>query len=198
LQQFSLFAYADPHEASRGQFAFRLEGFEEERVGVSEPATSEGIIAQQMRHNEAFARMMTQGFGTVMTQMSRINTNLSDTLDKMMGKRGAEIEAHEAALSLKSERELALASAKSADERLSKGMDRIWSLAPALINRIAKEKIVPEDLSVGEHMLIQLAKGITPDQLKSLSTILTPEQAFLMQELIEKAMDANERAAKKG
>lgn len=196
VASFGLFAYADPQEASRGQFVFKLEAYEEEKVGDIEPASVEGLVSQLMRHNEALARTLTTSMGSVMMHQSNVLRSLGSTIEGMMSKRMEEIRDHEEALSLKHEREMQAQAAKNADERLSKGMDRAMAMIPAVINRLAQDKIVPEPLSVGEMMLVSLASKMTPAQIEEMKKILTPEQLLMFGEIMTKAMDANDKAAK--
>jgi hypothetical protein len=144
----------------------------------SEPPTSRGQVAQQMRHNEALMRMFVVGMGQVVSTMQRTIVRLQQSADLADERRLEAVEIAERLLSEENDRTLATDKARHDKEIQSKGLSTFLTFASlaagALFNRSGGQFI---------KQLKDLVESFDPKQIDRLIELLRPEQVARLQEL---------------
>lgn len=186
LQQYALYAYfpADTNYVPRKVFRVSPSDIEIERdTTPSEPATEKGLVAQTMRHLEAVMRTTTITSNMFMTmmrdelaRMSTMNEKFSaQHVDFMVLLQDLLDRSHTRRLNERSE-EATIAMKESA-------LNKIETLLPVIINRIAGKPILPEQ-SKAFMLLSGLLEGLSPEQQNHLRDMLDPAQLTVLAEIL--------------
>jgi len=185
VQNYALYAQFDdlnymPRKLIR--VASANEEFERD-LTPSEPATDKGLVAQHMRHTEAFAKIVVTSQSYMADLMRRENQRLSDQNDKyanqqvdfMLTLQKLMDHSHERRLKEK-EREFGVALKQEA-------LDKVTSLLPVIANRIAGQTIIPvPDQSF--MLMANLLENLSSDQQMKMLNMLDPGQRILFGEML--------------
>lgn len=187
IQKYALLVYKEKKDdpISRLIFASAIDTVDTEFGDTldSEPPTTKGIVTQLMRHNEAIMKTHSMSIATVLTAQQRTINRQSEQLEMLTGKHFETVELIEELTSGKHTREL---EEKRLDLKLDmqkQAFGNVKMLMPAIINKIAKRKIMKEDVTPPMMLLKQFADSIKPEQFSKLLESLGPEQKVAFQEL---------------
>jgi CheY-like chemotaxis protein len=185
LQRYVLIPYEKGVAKGTGRLAFRLSGQDEDFDGGEgeEAPTHTGQVKQLMRHNEALARINTQGFAALLGSLERRVARQDDLIEHLITKQMDAFEVIERARSEENERDIRLLEATGKEKRTDLLFEKIQTLLPVLINRIAGKRVMDsEDPTV--MMIRSVAEGLSPEQFQRIGTILKPEQAIAFYEVV--------------
>ena len=142
-----------------------------------------GFATQQMSHNQ---EIMKVAVGSVSEQMKSMATQLAmkdRRIEYLERERNEYIEHREQLLSLQHERDMQKQAQDRSDLRLDQVVDTFKNAAAPLVNKLIKEKLLPETVTPIEGQLIALMSSIDQPQLMKLlqSGVLTgPQQHNFM------------------
>lgn len=188
MQRFELCAHEKGERAACGRIAFRLRAEEDEWEDGNGAGDGEGdmrsVVLQQMRHNEAFARIFTTSMVSTMSAMTRRMESLDQTLERMMKQRMEAFEQLEEARSQQHDRDMDLMITTGKEERNNKAFERIMLLVPAVINKLAGQKVMngQDPLAMS---LRALAESLQPEQLGLIAKALAPEQQIVLFQVLQ-------------
>jgi hypothetical protein len=172
----------------------------------SEPATSEGALAQMMRHNEVLMKMATQGSMRTIEALTRQLGTVTATNERMQAQRLEGIQAMEDLAQRKHERDIEARIIEATEQRKDELVGMAMPLIPMLANKLAGVKLLPGGIETGDGVRALLA-SITPDQVEKLFPILHPTQQTLLGTMFQEfkaeaeareAKAAEERKAREG
>ena len=168
------------------RMSFIVEGPEVESADGVEDPTVHGLVAQQMRHNELLMRANLQISSatsqTLAAQLELANERIL-TLEKQ---RLEYLTEREKLLSEENERDLRAMAQVSSDKRKDQAFEKIVTLLPAVVNRIAGQQLIPQSSSPREQMLGEIMRRLQsdPDLTRRLIAVLPPEITILLVELM--------------
>lgn len=185
----------------RGRFAFRCageadeDGIDEDAEALSEPPSARGMVAQSMRHAEAFARMATMGASHMIEMQARTIAKQNDTIQKLVDEKLATIDAVEELRSRKHERDMAEKELEARQENTRQIVDAVRMLLPVALNKLVggDRPLLPGAKSTSELSMDAFLESITPDQLPQLLSVMTPAQQAAVMAIMQQKADA-ERA----
>jgi hypothetical protein len=197
LQRYQLLFYheSDPNKPV-SRLAFRCGDGSEIRTADSEPATTDGILAQQMRHNEALMRTQVQSVNNILQIQQRSIEKLQTEKERLENDRFRFMEVHERMLSEAHSRHLA--EQETEFEMLMKKQvaDKLMMLAPTVVNRLTGHKILPEKTTPKDEMIKNLSKSImgTPGKIEKImsSGLFTMEELTVIASLLDGGDENNE------
>ena len=195
VQRYQLIAYHanEPNQPlSRCTLRFRGNQDAEDGSGFdSEPATKDGIIAQQMRHNEALVRANVTSVNNAMEIITAQNRQLAAQNEAFMSDRARMMEVQEKMMSEAHGRFLAEKQAENDMMMKQQLGQKLMMLAPVVVNKLAGAKVLPEAMNPQTMALQQLAQSLmsNPEQMEKIvsSGIFSPEQLAVIATLIESA-----------
>ena len=179
-----------------GRFPIRASGDSEdegETMG-SEPATTTGMLTQMMRHNEAIMRTHNLGLSAVVQQLSRYVERQGEQIDKLLDDRLATVNLIEDLHSRRHERELELAREQRHAETAREAVNKIGSLVPHVVNKLAGKKALPAPAAT-TMALKELFTTMTQEQLEGMRNVLTQEQLMLILSLASEHLPKEEENA---
>lgn len=172
---------------AKGRLMIRVEGYSDGEFDEfdSEGPSNRGLVAQQMRHNEALIKSSHAAFGGIMTQMQRLLMSQSQHIEKLLEQRMEDFKAIEEAQSAKHEREMEMLQLAGKEERNAKLFEQGSLLLPAIVNRIGGKKLLPEKATPEMTMLKGFVESVTPEQFNKLLGIFQPGQQIALVELMQ-------------
>lgn len=197
VQHYALHLYAKGKDRSVARFPFRMRGQDDDYdTGAGdEPANMKGVLTQFMRHNEAYAKTMTQGFGSVTAMLVRRLEDADKQIGKLLAQRGEDMALMESLRSEQNDRDIKMLEAESSERRKDAIFEKVALIVPVMLNKLMKQKVIPsEDPSM--LMLQQFVESISSDQLAKLSSSLNPEQLIVLYSLLQ-GFKEKEEAKKK-
>lgn len=186
-QRYELGAHEQGERTPCARIPFRLRAEEDEWAddGAGDgDGDMKAVVLQQMRHNEAFARIFTTSMVSTMSTMARRMESLDTTLEKMMRQRMDAFEALEEARSQQHDRDIENMMTVEKEARNNKVFDKIMLLVPAVINKLAGQKVMNMQDPLVMSMKA-LAESLTPDQLQGIAKNLAPEQQIVLVQLLQ-------------
>jgi hypothetical protein len=199
VQQYILYAYRErTGDRATARFPIRQTGDSDEDQDnpnpQSEPASLQGVLAQQMRHNEALVRTSVGGWRDVINVLQKQAARLADQNEflqqKLMDMRTTVEVAEstrEARLAERSERE-------ARERRQDQLFDTFLPLLPAAVNMLSGKKLLPESTTPERMMVRKFFETVTPEQFKKMREVLDPEQygiVVVMLTDIQEGIDSN-------
>jgi len=193
LQRYKILCYVKHKSNAHSRFTFAMSGANDEvdDTGVSEPATGKGLLGQLMRHNEAIMRTAVMSTNQNMAMMQRTIGRQNEHIEKLLEDRRETFEVTEDLKSQRHDRELASLQMENQEKRYSEMFDKASLLLPAVVNRVAGKKLLPENVSPMQDMLKGLAESLTEDQLAKIMPTLKPEQQIALLEFMDMSQGAN-------
>lgn len=167
----------------------------------SEPATASGLVAQAMRHAEAFARVFSVGAVSQIEALTRQNARLTSVIEDTLNKR-IEMAGTMADLAdKKEEREEARAERAMRRETMEKIVDNVVPLIPSVTKLITGA--TPDHALPPEVLALRgLAGNLSDEQMATIAGVLSPEQLVTLQAVLEgtvqKQISEAESATKNG
>lgn len=152
----------------------------------AEPATEKGQLSQQMRHNEALARVNVLGAEKSFKFMERMLERAHQRIEFLEDRDAKNMEIMDALQQKEQERKLSLEEAKAKIETRNKITERLLPLITVVANRVAGAKLLGNgEKHPMEQMLKDLAESITPEQFETVQKAFTPDQLILLVELMK-------------
>lgn len=167
----------------------------------SEPPTSEGLLAQLMRHNETKDKALAAMFGTVTSYLVRDNEKKAEQIEHLLGLRSQMIETMEDLQSQKHQRDLETKAQEESDTRKKDLFGKIMTYLPVAVNHLAGKELVRQKDSEMELVASEWVQSLSTTQLDAMKDagLLKPEQLVLLGTLVEKVatrfMDKEEKTA---
>lgn len=156
----------------------------------SEPATSNGIVAQTMRHNEHLMRMAIGGSNAVIQQLGRQVEIMSKRMLAMEEKLWQGVEAREKLLTQAEEREIMRMEAEGSEKRKDEVLDTVKTLLPAVVDRMSHKALGPGspegEKKMQDSKIAAFMESLTPEQKAEIGTVLKPHQLAALVELGKK------------
>lgn len=145
-----------------------------------ERAQRAGIVGLLMKHTHASVQL---GLGQTIDivqhlkdEGARKDARILELEDRQI----AVLKMYEELLSAKHERELAMLRAQNSEKRKDHLLDKLDMLVPIAMSKVMPASKTP---ALGEELMRQLLKSLTREQLSSLVSHLSPEQAALIHEI---------------
>ena len=195
MQTYALYAYVKDLDRSPSRFPFReapRDSEMNEAGTMSETPDKAGLLGQLMRHNEAITKSLVLGMGNTINSQARIIDSLTNKYEKVLDARMNDITAVEQLLSLNHERQLQTKEMEHKLERDNKIYEKVLLLGPALVNRLAGKKLIPEQMTPMEIQLGSIIKSLSLEQLQGLQKSLNADQYLALLNVIKVYQDAEE------
>lgn len=184
VQRYILIATVGGETHSR--LSFRMQGYDETFDDVnSEGPNSTGLIAQQMRHNEALAKSSHMAMGGTLQIMHRLLDRTMKHNERLLEQRMEAFEAIEEARSEKHEREMEMMEAISKQEMKTGIMEKVSLMLPTVVNKMSGKALLPETTTPKDEMLKAIVHSLRPEQVSKLQEVLDMEQLLPLLELIK-------------
>lgn len=209
LQKYVLHAYhTGDNERHTSRFVMKLQGIEEEEGDDldSEGTGKDGQIAQQMRHNEATAKIaaammstMVTGFNSMIARQSSMLDRQSAMVETLMMDRIESIQTMRTLSDDAEEREIRLIQSRAKAKGVEKLVERLGLLMPAAVNKIAGRAILPDR----DPALMMMVKGLftslasNEEKMKALAGIMGPEEAVAFMNILEEVSAKDENGLPK-
>lgn len=152
----------------------------------SEPKNIKGTLAQLMRHNEAYAKTMSNMLAATVTAQSRQISRLAEHNEKLLEQRFETIELIENLQSERQKRELEAARALNREKLLGDIMGEVKLLGPTIVNKVAGKEILPDNNPASLAML-RLAESLqqSPERLAKIAALLNPSEQVAFGSLLQ-------------
>lgn len=187
LQTYVVLAFYGSNKKHNGRFTFRARGDEDDWGDggeTTEPPTTQGAMAQSMRHTETIMRTSIPGWGAAFQSLQHMVSQQSQVITDMMDDRFKTAELIEALTTAKHERELELLRETRKDETQRQLLESFKPMIPVVMNKLAGKKMLPE-ANPQSMMLKELFKTMKPEQLEAIQGALTPQQAMIVLSLAQ-------------
>lgn len=200
LQTYVLRAYyGDEIKPGPSRFLFRIESRQAESDSDmdplgSEPANVKGMLSQQMRHNEGIMRLAIGTANQTHASILAMNRFLMERVEMLERGRMAHVEATEALLNQRNDREMEAKRLESSEKRKDEAFQKLQLLVPVLVNKIAGKKMLPEAGGSEMGQLQALLASLSVEQMEKLSMVLTPVQMTSILSFYEQMMKEQEAA----
>lgn len=168
--------------------------------GSSEPANAKGQLAQQMRHNEAMMRMTVGTTNEMLRAQGRLLEMVMARLEVVEKGRTELLTLSEDLLSHRHERELDLAARAAKEKRTDDALGKVMMLAPAIVNKMAGQRLLPETISPEMDQIKTLLASLSMEQIQQLGTVLNPAQltsVLTLYETMQKQTEADTKSKAK-
>lgn len=187
-------------EEGKGRFNIRAGNPDDDDEGfASEGPNARGLVTQLMRQNEAMFRATIMGMGSVIKSQGQMIEGLTTRFENVVKARFEEIDAVQAALDNKAERDARLEAERAKIKLKDKAAEQLFNIAPVIVNRLMEGKVTtpPGELSPEDRVSMTLFQSIESDQLEKIKEILnTEKQLSIILELFRQA-EATEKKAKR-
>lgn len=165
------------------RFVIRHQGTEDSLTPGEESATPTGLLTQLMRHLESKERSIAGLFQTVVDSQNQTIHRQELLVASLMSDRRAHLEAIEAGHSRQHEREMDMLAQANKHERDQKLFDKLSTIAPMIVNKLAGKNVVPADDPMA-LMLKGFAESLSQEQIKTVFGVLKPEQQILLHQVL--------------
>lgn len=192
-QRYVVHLYEEGNKRAIGRLPIRVRGAEDEfddSASGEEAPNLRGLVQQQMRHNEALARMITIGFGGMIEKMSKRLDKSEDTVVRLLEQRQQMFDTLEQASSQQHERDTSLLLMESSEKRKDQLFEKLSLLLPAALNKLAGQKIMDADDPM-TLMLRGFVNSLSQDQFQALLGTLSNEQKILVMQLVQAVKKPN-------
>lgn len=185
MQKYCLLSYR-VDDRSSGRLPFRIMGEADDEESLSsEPATAKGFLAQLMRHNEASARIATQSIQQVLAAQHHTIEEQAAMLKHLTAIHFENIREREELLDRKHERELETRRAELRDGMVKEAIEKVQLLAPVVINRLAGQKLLPQETSTEGEALRAFLQSLSEEQFQAILGALKPEQKVALSMFVD-------------
>lgn len=180
-QRYGVFLYVGDDARSKARFTWfvqaeDVDAGDEKDLGVTEKPDAKGVLAQQMRLNEVFARLLVTSNQATMQSLRDENRRLTDQNRWYAERDAARQIEHEEVLGKRQERELALEAHKATQGHIQDLVFTVRGLLPVCVNYLAGKSVLPVGTTADREALRVFMESLTPDQFMQLNGVLTPGQ----------------------
>lgn len=171
-QQYAMIALSK--DMTTASLPFRLRPSGDGMVGEeTEASTPAGAIAQLMRHNEAYARLLMASIGSTLESAVKLADKLQAENTRLREARNADFELLEQARSEQHERELATLREVNEQQNREEVMGEIRKIAPLIAKRIGEKSAVKKlTRSLSDEQVGKLVEILDTEQIKTLAPFL--------------------------
>ena len=176
---YGVFSYRDRDYLDR--FFFVVQGDEDHSSFGSRDANLTGVTSQLMRHNEANARLAIGQTLDVIGHYKALLAAREKRIEELEAKYFKVTELYERLTSMQHERDLEVMRIQQQDKRQDFLKEKLDMLAPVIV-----AKMVPgasKGSALGEELIRQFLKSLSPKQMESIVGSLSPEQAAVINEV---------------
>lgn len=151
---------------------------------MSEGPTKTGLLAQQMRHTEVFARIAVGAAESTIRSLGKQLEESRAQVEKLLDKNFELTELMEDLMSKRHERDLASKEHGFKIETRQELVHKLMLIAPILVNKLMSKdgkKLLKENTTAIEQMVHSIMVTIKPEQMEGLMSTLNGDQkiAFL-------------------
>lgn len=193
VQAYVLMAYDDTGSL-KSRFTMRLESESiDDDSDLSEPATKQGSLQQQMRHNEALMKGLISSQTQSTYALTKIVQYLGDQNETLMKSHVEQVMAVEELLNQKHERDEMSRLNDAKIEGIRSGIDTVKQLAPVVARRMAKRRdrrVLPAPSDPVLGIIRGLASSLSQEQIQGIASNLTDAQRMSFMELMTAAQEA--------
>jgi uncharacterized protein YidB (DUF937 family) len=150
----------------------------------SEPATSQGALAMQMRHNEALERIDKAGWGNIINTQRLTIQSLTEQNEALLGKHLEYIALAEELTQRKHERELELLEQQNKGENRQRVARTLTALLPAVVKKLTGADLGPVT-DPDTISMRQFLQTINEDELEKIASILGPEKSLALLSMLK-------------
>jgi hypothetical protein len=196
---YGVFAYRDRDYVDR--FFFAVEGDQEQQHFGTREANLSGVTSQLMRHNEANARLAIGQTLDVIGHYKSLLAAREKRIEELETKYWKVTELYERLTSMQHERELETMRMAQSDKRQEFLREKLDMIAPVVLSKLAPG--AAKGAALGEELLRQFLKSLSPNQMDAIVGSLKPEQAAVINEIYlaygerEVAKEEAKKSAKK-
>jgi hypothetical protein len=176
---YGVFAYRDRDYVDR--FFFAVEGDQEQQHFGTREANLSGVTSQLMRHNEANARLAIGQTLDVIGHYKALLAAREKRIEELETKYWKVTELYERLTSMQHERELETMRMAQSDKRQEFLREKLDMIAPVVLSKIAPG--ASKGAALGEELVRQFLKSLSPNQMDSIVGSLKPEQAAVINEI---------------
>jgi hypothetical protein len=175
---YGCFAYRDREYLDR--YFFSVDGEVDHAHFGQREANLSGVTSQLMRHNEASARLAIGQTLDVIGHYKSLLAAREKRIEELEAKYWKVAELYERLTSMQHERDLEVMRIQQSDKRQDFLREKLDMLAPVLVS-----KVMPgaSKGALGEELIRQFLKSLSPQQMQSIVGSLTPEQAAVINEV---------------
>lgn len=183
---------------------FRVDGSAgHNEIGLSEPATAQGIIGQIMRHNEAITRMLVTSYATTTAAKDKELSRLTARCQVLEQRDDDRARTAEKIRSKQHERELQAADANHRRQMVQEIVHDGRMLVPFIVNETfgKKEgkKLLPDaPLSPNDLSFKAFFESLRPDQIEGLKGVLNDFQYMAVLEAYKQFVGKGDKGKSEG
>lgn len=148
----------------------------------SEPPTKHGLVAQQMRHNEALMRSNATLIASMFQNLTKTIERLSNQNESYMDRHFGMIETVESLMSQKQDRELKAQREEAKIKAITEGAASLKPLALVAGKKLLGVEVDSSGI-VGEQ-IGALKDSLTQDQVVKIFQLLNPDQQVVIADLL--------------
>jgi len=189
VQRYVVLAYRPNDARSAGRYTLRVRSDDElDIAGVeeSEPPTSEGLVAQTMRHHEVMYRQATQTIQAIVGDLRDALRDSRARCESLEKRHFDVVELLERLHTEDASRRLLERESSTRMDREQAAFDKVMLLAPTVLNRIAGGKVLPAP-DMSEIALAAFFESLKPEQFEAITKTLEPPQLAAIFSMLERA-----------
>ncbi len=180
-QRYGVFVYVGDAQAHKARFTWLVAAEDvdigdNKEMGVTETADAKGVLAQQMRLNEVFARLLVSSQTSGMQSLQAENKRLTESNRWLQERDAARQTEHESVLGQRQERELALQKHVAQQQNMQDLFYTVRGMIPVCVNYLAGKEVVPAGTTPDREMMRVFMESLTMDQFMALNGVLNAGQ----------------------
>lgn len=184
---YGLFAYREQGKPHVDRTFLRVEGqgARESFFAETEAADARGLTSQLMRHNEVSARIALSQTAEIIEYYKSALAKRDERIEELETRLSKLWDVWEQLQSMQHERDLDMLREQRADERSKFLKEKLDLLIPPLVSKLFTKGGGPVPPALGEELMRQFLKSLTPDQIDALMGMLRPDQIPTIGEIYE-------------
>ncbi len=179
---YGIFSYreAGKRYVSRTLLRIAGQGFNH-AMGETEAADARGLTSQMMRHTEVASRIALGHTQEIILQYQQLLVARDKRIEDLESRYFKVLELYERLTSMQHERDMEVIRAQRSDKRTDFLKEKLDMLAPVLVSKMVGQG--SGGAALGEELMRQFLKSLTPDQMSKIVGSLAPEQAAVINEI---------------
>lgn len=180
-QRYGVFLYVGDQQAHKARFTWLVAAEDvdigdDKDMGVTETADAKGVLAQQMRQNEVFARLLVTAQTSTLVALQGENKRLTEQNRWLQERDAARQIEHENVLTARQTRELQLEAHKTKQQNIQDLFFTVRGLIPVCVNHLAGKTVIPAGTTPDREMMRVFMESLTQDQFMQLNSVLNAGQ----------------------
>ncbi len=201
VQLYAVYAYYDRDRNYAVRKLFRVASSEEaemdRQISPSEPANERGLVAQSMRHVEVMMRQMTVVTGMQFQALQRENQRLSEMNERFSQQQVDFLVLIQDTLNEANKRRLAEKKEEASLAIKEEALSKLSALLPVVVNRIAGQKVLPEE-DPSFMLMASLVENMTDEQQQQFYHMLSDAQKMTLAEIFAQYEKKKSKVARGG